>query len=130
MKWPTTLVVTTQGYAVMGDAPQSDFGPDYEELARLRQELIEIDADFTMRRNRYRAFVASITGLSGIPKAEAWLGYIVAHMDSYSDQEALVYRISRGIPCEPDVRALIERWKADVDRAHERYLRLILNTTM
>jgi hypothetical protein len=116
--WPALQEVTGKG-----DAPKNDTGPDYEELARLRQELIDFDADLTMRRNRYRAFVASIAGLRSIPKAEAWLGYIASHMENYGDQEALVYRISRGIPCEPDVRALIERWKADVDRAHERYLR-------
>jgi hypothetical protein len=98
-----------------------DYEPDWEELAKLRKEMLEIDADIQRRRARYLAFVETISHLDRLAKAEAWLGYVASHVENFSDQEALVCRVSRGIPSEDEIKELIERWKGAVEDARERY---------
>ncbi len=98
-----------------------DYEPDWEELAKLRKEMLEVDADIQRRRARYRAFVETISHLDRLAKAEAWLGYVASHIENFTDQEALVCRVSRGFPSEEEIRELIERWKGAVGDSRERY---------
>jgi hypothetical protein len=105
----------------MSDAPQKNSRPDFELPEWIRQEINAMDADRTSRRMRYHAFIETIKSLEGPAQADAWLTYISKNMNNFSDQEALVYLMSRAVPCDAEVESLIEMWKAGVRRSRDRY---------
>jgi hypothetical protein len=100
---------------------KSDYEPDWEELATLRKEMLDTGGDTQRRRARYLAFVETISHLDRLAKAEAWLGYVASHVENFSDQEALICRVSRGFSSEEEIGELIGRWKGAVENARERY---------
>ncbi len=63
------------------------------------------------RKEAYSAFVESIKDLHPLEKAEVWLDYVSNNIENYSDQEALIYRLSRGKESSNQINELIKSWK-------------------
>jgi hypothetical protein len=59
----------------------------------------------------YWAFVESIQEFDPRGKAEAWISYTANHIETYGDQEALVYLRSREHECKHQIQEVISNWK-------------------
>lgn len=71
-------------------------------------------------------FVLSVEDLPSLPRAEAWLRYVVKQdTNYYSTQEAIVYLISRGNDCKNAIENIKRTWKNDEKHAIEICMREI-----
>jgi hypothetical protein len=87
---------------------QQSASPNQANVDAAIRRLDEILAE---RRRKYREFVATLSGLPSIERAEKWLGYVVGEAREDGDEEAAVYFLSRGRPDESNVEAFIADWK-------------------
>ena len=81
--------------------PPEDFGA---RIAKLEDAYRKVHA-------AYQKFVESIQGLDPKAKAEKWMSFTADNIDTYGDQEALVYLRSRGYKCEEQIDELVSDWK-------------------
>ena len=81
--------------------PPEDFGA---RLAKLEDAYRKVHA-------AYQKFVESIQSLGPRAKAEEWMSFTADNIDTYGDQEALVYLRSRGHECEERIDELVSDWK-------------------
>jgi len=79
--------------------------PDRHEI------LAALDKVFAQRRQEYSAFADSKRDLPPLERAEAWLSFVAAHIESEGDQEALVYLRSRGHDCGAEIEKMIAEWR-------------------
>lgn len=82
--------------------------------------LAELDEIYRKEREAYQEFVESIQGQKPREKAEAWMDYTARHVDTYGDQEALIYRRSRGHGCGEEIDKLVLDWKESAQRQIEK----------
>jgi hypothetical protein len=83
---------------------------------KLLRNLSALDEENRQRFQKYDSFLESIQVLPTSERAEAWLSYVSSNMDSFGDQEALVYLASRGTDCARQIAAMIARWKNEERR--------------
>ena len=77
----------------------------------LKQQLAELSATQRKKRQAHEDFVDSIQSYEPLQKAEARLSYVADNIDTYGDQEALVYLMSRGRDCSERINRLVLDWK-------------------
>jgi len=77
----------------------------------LAKALATLDAAYSKQRATYRQFVESIQGQQPRAKANAWMVFAADNIDTYGDQEALVYLRSRGHECGKQIDELVSDWK-------------------
>ena len=98
--------------------PQKRGKKSKQEVERSLDELRQIEEQ---RQQSYGQFVESVQSLQPFEKAEAWLRYVADDTDLYySDQEALVYLVSRGYDCTDRIKKLVADWKLAERRSIER----------
>jgi hypothetical protein len=78
------------------------------EEAELLKQLYE---NFEHNRQAFEDFIQSNQQLSTLEKAEAWLNYVSENILDTSDQEAIIYLVSRGHDCSELIDSIITRWK-------------------
>src|ERR1035441_4101435 len=83
---------------------------------KLNAELAKIQAALNGERGAYDRFVDSIQGQAPRDKAEAWINYIAQHIDTFGEQEALVYLRSRGYDCADGINELQQSWRRAADQ--------------
>jgi hypothetical protein len=82
-----------------------------KEISGLLKRIEAIDKAHQQKRIEYREFEEMIAHLEPVPRAEAWLKYVVKDMDNDGDCEALVYLVSRGLDCRDAISKLNSEWK-------------------
>lgn len=83
----------------------------------ISKQLAKLNEAYRKQHAAYQAFVESIQGQEPRAKAEAWISYTANNIDTYGDQEALVYLRSRGHECGDQINEVLLDWKR---AAHER----------
>ncbi len=78
--------------------------------------LKQLHENFEQNRLAFEEFVHSNQHLTKFEKAEAWLKYVSENILDYSDQEAIVYLVSRGYDCSLQINNLISNWKIATTR--------------
>ena len=81
---------------------------DLEKWAGKLQEAIN---------EKRQEYVQSLRGLDPRGKAEAYLVHIAKNLESFGDQEAVVYLASRGRPCTAYCRKISRYWKDSAEKA-------------
>lgn len=76
--------------------------------------------EYQLQREAYQRFIESIQGHDSRTKVEEWITYIAKNIDTYSDQEALVYLRSRGHECKEEVEKLVSNWRKAARQSIER----------
>lgn len=71
----------------------------------------EMDRAYKERSQAYERFVQSIQGQEPRARADAWMLYTAQNIDTYGDQESLVYLRSRGHDCVEEINHLEDSWK-------------------
>jgi len=77
----------------------------------IRALLTELDTAYRRGHEAYQQFVESIQGCEPRRKAEEWMVYTASNIETYGDQEALVYLRSRGHECKEEIEELVSDWK-------------------
>lgn len=75
--------------------------------------LKQLRENFEQNFLAFEEFVRSNQHLTKLEKAEAWLKYVSENILDYSDQEAIIYLISRGYNCSNQINNIIFRWKIE-----------------
>jgi hypothetical protein len=73
--------------------------------------LKQLHENFEQNRLAFEEFVRSNQHLSKLEKAEAWLKYVSENILDNSDQESIIYLVSRGYNCSSQINNLILNWK-------------------
>lgn len=84
--------------------------PKQRPSADIKKQLAKLDAAYRKHHEAYQAFVASIQGETPRAKADAWMVYTSENVDTYGDQEALVYLRSRGHKCQAQIDNVVADW--------------------
>jgi len=84
-----------------------------DEYVELLKQLHE---NFERNRQAFEEFVRSNQHLTKLEKAEAWLKYVSENSLDNSDQESIVYLVSRGYDCSSQINNLIFNWKIATTR--------------
>jgi hypothetical protein len=77
----------------------------------IKSLLAELEQTYRIEEQAYQDFVESIQGHDRRTKADEWMAYTAQNINTYGDQEALVYRLSRGYECKEEIGELISDWK-------------------
>ena len=86
--------------------------------------LAAMNRAYRQRSEAYDRFVESIEGKASRARADAWMAYNAQDIQTYGDQESLVYLRSRGSDCAAEpIDKLVESWKDAAEEMLERCTR-------
>ncbi len=93
--------------------PREEFESDIEALFK------ELNEAYMSAQKTYKDFVKTIQDKEPREKAERWLEYVASNIETYGNQEALVYLRSRGHECNDEISELIDSWRRAAKREIE-----------
>jgi len=70
--------------------------PESQPIEDINARLAKLEDAYRREHKTYQGFVESIQDQEPRAKAESWMSYAANNIDTYGDQEALVYLRSRG----------------------------------
>ncbi len=85
--------------------------PEQQLADEIKKKLARLYNAYRKQHAAYQAFIESIQGQQPRAKADGWMSYTSNEIDSFGDQEALVYLRSRGHECRKQIDKLLSNWK-------------------